>query len=159
MWPNLHYQSESRCLWCFLGNIGTMTCPGLGLRERERKTVKSLPWKGSSSETNLHVQHEFTEEQREADENRDVSASCLLEIIKLSQTPSQHTHTYTQLQAHSQHSHVTMFQCVHDNDSDMLLAFESWSKGSDVPCVVIMTGYRHWRVYLKTAASLASAVK
>jgi len=35
-WPNLHYQSDPRCLWSFLKSIGAVTHPPTG-NERERE--------------------------------------------------------------------------------------------------------------------------
>jgi len=36
LWPNLHYQSDPRCLWSFLGRIGAVTHPPDREWERER---------------------------------------------------------------------------------------------------------------------------
>ena len=45
--------------------------------------------KRTARHTNLHVQHQLTEKQWEADEQSDVVSRSLLQIVKLGQTPSQ----------------------------------------------------------------------
>ena len=57
------------------------------------KTVVNLLCKGSVRQTDLYVQHQLTKEHREANKHRDIGSPSLLEVIKLSQTPSQHTQT------------------------------------------------------------------
>jgi len=48
-WPNLHNQSDPRCLWSFLERIGVVTHPPTGNeRERERERERVEPsWQNS----------------------------------------------------------------------------------------------------------------